>query len=253
MIPGKTGMKTGKMGYFRGLRVLLLWTVAMVGGSLCAQVPVGLDADRILELARSSYVLQDHELQGKLRQDRKTTSFRLTMQEGMIRFKFDNPQQIIHLEIHDEGSLMREVVAGSDAPVAPGRYSEAVRGTDMCYEDLAMRFLYWPNPRYLGDEKVSKADCWKLLVKNPGKVGPYSHVVLWIDKGSGGLAQMLGLDESGKVLRRFLVRKVQKIDGAWVLKEMRIERFSPAEEKVLGRTYLTLDELGPKKNPYFKK
>lgn len=202
------------------------------------------DANRILELARNSYALQSYDLEGSLRKRKewRETNFDLSMREGMIWFKFSEPDQVIHLEFKDDGYLLHEAVSGGASLVAPSRYGEAVRETDLSYEDLSMRFLYWPGAKLLGMEKFSVYHCWKVAVSNPDSFGPYHSVVLWVDEKSGSLMQMLGLDRDGKTVRRFLVTKVQQIRGAWMLEEMRVERYDIASGKVAGMTYLTIKD-----------
>ena len=51
-----------------------------------------------------------------------------------------------------------------------------------------------------------------------------------------------GYDPQGRLIRRFEVVDVQRIDGQWMLKSMRIETVNPETKKVISRTYL--DVLG---------
>ena len=47
-----------------------------------------------------------------------------------------------------------------------------------------------------------------------------------------------GYNKDGRLLRRFEVVSAQKIDGQWMLKQMRVETLDPESRKVLNRTYL---------------
>ena len=42
------------------------------------------------------------------------------------------------------------------------------------------------------------------------------------------------------MLRRFEVISAQKIDGQWMLKQMRVETLDPETKKILNRTYLEI-------------
>jgi hypothetical protein len=46
----------------------------------------------------------------------------------------------------------------------------------------------------------------------------------------------------GKKVKQFLVRKGQKYKGAYILKQMRVESFNPANGDITGRTYMDIDD-----------
>ena len=115
-----------------------------------------------------------------------------------------------------------------------------MRGTAITYEDLALKFLYWPNARVLGDDSIRTRSCWKLQLQAPSRDSQYSNVLLWVDKQSGALMRMEGYDWNAKLFKRFEVVSAQKIDGRWFLKSMRIEELQPETGKVQARTYLEI-------------
>jgi hypothetical protein len=51
---------------------------------------------------------------------------------------------------------------------------------------------------------------------------------------------MEGYDWSGRLAKRFEVVSVQKIEGRYFLKQMRIESIQPDTGKVQSRTYLEI-------------
>jgi negative regulator of sigma E activity len=63
-------------------------------------------------------------------------------------------------------------------------------------------------------------------------------VRVWIDKASAALLRIEGYDHEGRLAKRFEVVSAQKIDGQWMLKQMRVERIDPATRKTNGITYL---------------
>jgi hypothetical protein len=223
-------------------------SLSLLAGSLLSTASFAQEAENaqvakeVQWLLRNSYSLHHHALGGNLRtEDGLKIPFELTLQENMVRFKFQNPIQIVHLDIEEGGAELREVVTGSNQPVPAERYAELIRGTDICYEDLAMRFLHWPNPELLGEESIKTRATWKLRIYNPGKLGPYHAVEVWVDKDSGGMLQLRAYNFDGKMVKEFKVVSGQKIDGAWVLKQMRIESFEPGETIPYTRTYLEID------------
>ena len=52
---------------------------------------------------------------------------------------------------------------------------------------------------------------------------------------------MEAYDWNSKLIKRFQVTKVQEVDGATTLKEMKIESFNPFDGSRKGRTYMTMD------------
>jgi len=53
---------------------------------------------------------------------------------------------------------------------------------------------------------------------------------------------MEGYDWRGRLAKRFEVISVQKIEGQWFLKQMRIEELQPGTGKVQSRTYLEINK-----------
>ena len=74
-----------------------------------------------------------------------------------------------------------------------------------------------------------------------GRTSEFAVVRVWLDKASGALLRIEGFDWEGRLLRRFEVVSGQRIDGQWMLKQMRIERFGPdSSSRPLGRSYLEI-------------
>jgi negative regulator of sigma E activity len=108
-------------------------------------------------------------------------------------------------------------------------------------EDLSLGFLYWPDARLLGEETVRTRPAWKIELR-PGKRGSeFAIVRVWLDQQSGALLRIEGFDWQGRLSRRFEVVSGQRIDGQWMLKQMRIESFSPDDSsRPTGRSYLEI-------------
>jgi Outer membrane lipoprotein-sorting protein len=225
-------------------RLLSALALFLGWSALRAQDASDRSADEIQRVVRGSYVRHNMSLNGKLRNDTTGAEapFVLSMLENTIRFRFDNPPQTINLDLNDKGFILREVLKGSNAPVPRAKYSEKVRGTDITYEDVSMRFLYWPNPAKLEDETVNHRTCWRLRLNNPDASGAYGVADIWVDKGSGSLMQMQGFDRNGKLIKRYKVISGMKAGDGWMLKQMRIESVDPNSGKTTGRTYLELEK-----------
>ncbi|HEY5953655.1 MAG TPA: outer membrane lipoprotein-sorting protein, partial [Terrimicrobiaceae bacterium] len=71
-----------------------------------------------------------------------------------------------------------------------------------------------------------------------GTSSQYGVARLWIDQESGALLRIEGYNRDGRLLRRFEIVSAQKIDGLWMLKQMRVETLDPQSGKTVDRTYL---------------
>jgi hypothetical protein len=214
----------------------------------CEREPKAADsgptAEEIMKLVRMSYALQDYKLKGSLRDDTsgKKEAFELTMQQQTIRFRFNEPSEIVDLDLATEPATLSRVVPGGKATVPVASYAESVRGMAMNYEDLSLRFTYWPNPQLVGTDTIKTQKMWVVRVVNSDGKGPYGTVDLWVHQGSGGVAKMEAYDFKGLKMKKFEVVSVQKVNEVTILKEMKVEAYLPAGSKNARRTYMKLDK-----------
>ena len=195
------------------------------------------DAEVILRAARLNPAGQKISLRAQLRTSSINMPFEIVV-DGTIRYRFENPDQELILELREDSSSLSERVGGKTAPVKPARYDDSVRGTGVTYEDLFLRFLYWKRPRLLGEDTIRARKAWKIELQAWGTSSQYGVARLWIDQESGALLRIEGYNREGKLLRRFEVISAQKIDGQWMLKQMRVETLDPESSKIINRTYL---------------
>src|SRR6266436_9806914 len=197
-------------------------------------------AKEILDSVRMLEARQQIDLEGQLREDEKVIPFHLTQTGPLIRYSFADPEEVLQLRLGENGSRLDLVTAAGLEKFPAEKLNEKIRGTGISYEELALKFLYWPNPRVLGDETVRTRSCWKLQSVAPSRDSQYWNVVIWVGKASGSLMRMEGYDWNGKLAKRFEVISSQKIDDRWFLKQMRVEELQPGTNKVRARTYLEI-------------
>ena len=197
-------------------------------------------AKEILASVRMQQAQQELDLQGQLRQDDIVVPFRLTQSGPTIRYSFANPDETLQLRLGETDSKLEEITRSGIEKIAPAQFDRKVRGTGVTYEDLALKFVYWPNARVVGEDSMRTRRCWKLELHAPSRESQYSSVSLWVDKESGALMRLEGYDWEGKITKRFEVISGQKIEGRWFLKQMRIEQLQPGTNKVQARTYLDI-------------
>ena len=197
-------------------------------------------ADEILDSVRLRQSQQQVDLRGQLRQNNLIVPFELVQSGSLIRYIFSNPSETLQLQIGEKDSRLEEVTGAGVEKVSPAQFDHKVRSTDVTYEDLALKFLYWPDAQVVGSDNIRTRSCWKLQLSSPNQKSQYGHVLLWVDKSGGALMRMEGYDNTGQLTKRFEVVSAQKIDNRWFLKQMRIEQFQAGTKHVQSRTYLEI-------------
>ena len=200
------------------------------------------DARELLRSVRIAQSSQDWNLRGQLRVGSKKIPFRLALDKGSIRYEFADTGNSITLRLSEKGSTLEEKKGGKMAKITPAKFDSPVRDTDISYEDLALRFLYWSDAKVVGGDIILAHKCWKVEVRPPPGESQYSRVMLWIGKDDGALMKAESFDSRGNWVRKFTVRSVMKRDGYWLLKQMRIEHSTGRKEDPKP-TYLEIDDV----------
>lgn len=200
------------------------------------------DARDLLKSVRIAQSAQDWKLTGRLRTGNRKHPFRLDLEKGAIRYEFIDTGDTITLRLGEKGSTLEETKGGKTGRITAAKFDAPVRDTQISYEDLALRFLYWTDATVTGSGLIAAHSCWKVEVRPPNrKESQYNRVMLWIGKDDGALMKAESYDDAGKWARRFTVIGVMKRDGYWLLKQMRIE--SAARASTSSPTYLEIEDV----------
>jgi Outer membrane lipoprotein-sorting protein len=197
------------------------------------------DADAILQGARVNPTGQKMILDAQLHGNNVKTPFTITV-DGTVRYTFQNPDQELILAVQPDGPVLSERQGDKSVPVKPARFDERLRNSGLTYEDVSFQFLYWKNPKVIGDEQLVTGPAWIIEVQAPRGKSQYGVARLWISKDNNALMKMEGYDMKGRLIRRFAVIQVQKLGDQWMLKEMRIELLDPETGKTINRSYLNI-------------
>ena len=211
-----------------------------IGALLLQAQPPPPSAKEILDSVRMLEIRQQLDLDGQLRQNEIVVPFHIAQTGPVIRYSFSNPEEVLQLRLGENSARLDVVTDTATAKFAVSKLNQKIRGTAITYEDLALKFLYWPEARVLGQESVRTRNCWKLQLRAPSRESQYSNVLLWVDKASGALMRMEGYDWNGQLTKRFEVVSAQRISNRWFLKQIRIEELQPGTNHVLARTYLEI-------------
>jgi len=219
------------------LILLIVLVIVIESATTASAAPSATD---ILTSAREQVARQQVELDGKLREGDTIIPFRLTQSGPVIRYTFSDPTEALQLRLGDSGPVLEAITGDGVDKIAGAEFNQRVRNTAITYEDLALRFVYWTNAKVVGEDYINTRRVWKLELLPPDRASQYSRVFVWCEQQSGALMRMEGFDWNGKLVKRFEVVSVQKVEGRYLLKQMRIEQIRPDDGRVQARTYLDI-------------
>ncbi|MEI8233475.1 MAG: outer membrane lipoprotein-sorting protein [Verrucomicrobiota bacterium] len=207
-----------------------LLAVLLCAPPLHAALSENPSARELLGLVRANQASQNRDLSGRLRmstsEEKIIIPFRLLLRGDTIVYQFtDRPESLI-LRLGESGSrLDRATGSGKTEKITGAKLDAPVRGTDISYEDLSLKFLYWNNAIVEKEkEHLMTRPCWIVrAVPSRKDDSQYDMARLWIEP-TGGLLQA-ECYAGGKLIRRFSVRNVQSAGtGGYILKSMSIQR-----------------------------
>ncbi len=183
------------------------------------------DARDLLKQARVAQSSVDCKFTGHLRvgAGSKKIPFLLSVANGVMKYEFQDTKDVITLRLGEKDSRLEETKGGKTQRVTAAKFDDLVRDTTITYEDLAMRFLYWPNAKVVGDARIVTEDTWEVeMVPPAGTTSQYSKVNAWFSKANSAMLKLEAFGADGKTVRKFTTRSGMKRDGSWYLKTMEI-------------------------------
>ena len=224
-----------------------LFVFALLGFLLPSKAGADEAAERILAGVRHGVALQEGELTGYMRRSGKRTPLTMRMREDDISFQFYHEKKWtgFMLKMNEGNAKLFELNGGKAAPFPKDKIGEPILGSDVTYEDLSLRFLYWKESTVEGEETIKTQKTYKIRLVNPDESGIYGIVYIWVHQKYGALMQVAGYARNGNLLKRFHVTELMKIGKQQTLKKMNVETYQPGTDKVIGVTYLEFEK--PKK------
>ena len=215
---------------------------------LHAQAP---DANQMIRNIRLSATLQEFDLNGSIRGGGKKFPIGLAVREENMQFNLGNGERF-HIRLGDEkADLFTVADNGKTTLFPPAKLVQPIAGTDVTYEDLTLRFLYWPNAKLEAEENMNGADCYRIRLNNPGGQGAFGSVYVWVHKKYGAFWQIRAHDRGGKPIKEFLVNDVMQLPGkkAYTVKSMRVNTLEERGGEYRTKSVTYLDFENPKKRP----
>lgn len=208
------------------------------------------DAGQLLKRVRQAATLQENkDVKGQIRKRSVKVPFSMSLRGNLIVFQYQQGGvwNRFDLKFKDRGQEILSWKDGRAGVLPVARYSVPIAGTDVTYEDLSMRYLYWPAAKVVKDDAASTVkgrDCWIVQIPNPNpKVGQYAWVRVWIDKENGAMWQIDGIDGRGELAKRFMIDSLMKLkDGSWFFKRMKVEVRDPSNpRKTVSVSYIDME------------
>lgn len=228
-------------------RIAQIFFAVAILQSAHAEYPAAAD---VMQSIRRAQANQKTDLKGSLEtqpvdalQKPTEASFRLVAEGGTVRYQFSDPEPItLQIKMGETDSELMQTGGSAAGRLTPANFAKKILGTDLTYEDLALKFIYWSRGAIEGEEKMKTMEVWRIrLQAPPGNRSAYHEVVLWVGKQNGALVRAEGFDANGKLAKRFEVVSAQVVNGFWVLRTMRIETFDPATGKLVSRTRMMIE------------
>ena len=216
------------------------------------EVEITPTADELLAGMREMTVSQgSKDVAGRIRKARLKVPFSLSVRGDTLAFQYKegNAWKRFDVRIKEKNVDIVQVENGKASVLAPARYAQSIAGTDVCYEDLSLRFLYWKGGEMVdagADSRIKGRDCYVVQVPNPNpSVGQFAWVRMWVDKENGTAWQIDGHGADGKLKKRFSITSIQKLDdGSWFFKQMKLEVRDPKNPtKNISINYMDMQDL----------
>ena len=203
---------------------------------------VDVEAEQLLANARYVSALNKQDLTGKLKKGSNEVPIKLYMRGKDIQMQYELQKDVwngVHLELKDSNCELFDIIGGEMKKFPDQKIGQPIASTDLSYEDLSLRFLYWPAPEIVGEESVKTQDCYIVRVFNPDTRGNYAVCDLWIHKKAAALMKVKAFNAKGQHIKTFEASDLMNVDGEILMRKMKVERLSNG--RVDSVSYLIFD------------
>ncbi len=208
-------------------------------------------AVKILSQVKYAYPDKTLFFRGEIRPRRigfKMIPLNVSFSSNLIYFEFfknnksnEKVDEIIKLSFLDDKHMVQRTFNGETTNLENHQFADQIRGTDITYDDIAMRFLHWPNPILLSTDKAKGGAAWKIRCINPSKKESYSIVDVWVSHRSGTLVKMNAYNSDRKIIKTFEVDSIQQIKGDWFVETMIVRTFPTKSKGKITSSFLKLE------------
>jgi hypothetical protein len=148
--------------------------------------------------------------------------------------------------IHEDPQTIRYLRArakigepfGELATVPADQLYQSFAQTDFSLLDLGLDFFHWPEQSLVRTNEIRRTRSCYVLDSIPPTIAPggYGRVRSWVDSVAGGVVVAEAYDYQQKLLKKFSINRIERVNGQYRLKEMEIRNLLTG-----SRTQLKLD------------
>lgn len=202
----------------------------------------------------AALVKVDKGLSGRLQKGFKKVPLHLFLMGGDIQFHFTKKKgapEVFHMRLGEKACDLFKIANGKRVYLSAKEMISPIAETDLTYEDLSLRFLYWPNPKLEEPEKVASQECYRVRIDRPkGATGNYQVVYVWVHQKFGAFMRIRGYNDKGTLIKEFQVEDVMKIDDeTWTLRKMQVATHDPnsgRRKSITDVNFDTPNKKGPR-------
>lgn len=186
------------------------------------------DAGDILQQTRQAFGVQSLKIAGTVRHQKVTQPFALEHHDGKLILKTG-----------DTSTSFR----GPSSNVSHYSHQAIAPGIPLSHSDLIWSWLWSREPYLLGPAQLRTRKTWQINV--PDAANARAHTKVWIDQENYAPLKTEYYDKN-QLSRRTELVSGQKINGVWLPREIRIEKFVPPGSRRPSRSYVEISEYrGP--------
>ncbi len=107
-------------------------------------------------------------------------------------------------------------------PVSAGDTQQPFATSDFWLSDLGLEFLNWDQQRIIRKDRpeMRKGRPCRILESTNSAAKGYTGVLSWVDVENKGVILAEAYDAAGRLMKRFSIGSVKRVDGEWQLRDM---------------------------------
>lgn len=173
----------------------------------------------VLQRVWANRARKDFSLKARLYVERE----RFVLVDVLIKNLPDEVRTIYRAEkmelliIHSQKHLPRYYLRGT-GELTGARRMDKLLGSWINYYDLGLPFLYWPDPKFIGEDRLRGQDCLVIEVKSDTE--PYRRVKLWVQAEYFALLKAEAFDADENPVKRISITSFKRIGNIWIPRGM---------------------------------
>lgn len=166
----------------------------------------------------------------------------------LLKDAFGGTLQSISIHRQTNGTMDFEFQAGNPLQAAPPPPLAApIENTGISWSDLSFAFLWWPEPKIIGSEKIKNRLCRVVEVAAPADEAAAQTVRLWIEPQFLAVMRAETYDQDARPLKRLEVKSIKKLHSIWMIKDLEVRDLQTQRQTQLRVRHMDMEapELTP--------